>query len=171
MQYCEELIGNDQLKESSYQDQGTVFPKPSQTDRQGTRTRFLGLFAALWVGLALQPCAVAAVAEHDCPHCPPQAEEAAVPQKSHCDPVARAEPVESPQCDAMQADCCDLEQGTLNVRVDNPDGDGENAAFPASEPAPYPDPGRCANPGLETGPPEPCGAPVPLHVLKCVYLD
>jgi len=35
--------------------------------------RALGLFVAVWLNLALQPCAMAFEADddHDCPHCPP----------------------------------------------------------------------------------------------------
>jgi len=36
--------------------------------------RALGLFVAVWLNLAVQPCAMAYEAEdHDCPHCPPAA--------------------------------------------------------------------------------------------------
>ena len=148
-----------------------MFPRPTQRQQSRARTRLFGLFAALWVGLALQPCAIAAVSEHDCPHCPPQAEEKAAPHESHCDPVARVAPGKPPHCDAVQADCCDLEPGTVNGRADTTDADDETAALPASEPATYPDPGPCADPGNKPGPPEPSGGSVPLHVLKCVYLD
>ena len=43
--------------------------------RQGKQTwgrRALGLFGAVWLNLAVQPCAMAYEADdHDCPHCPP----------------------------------------------------------------------------------------------------
>ena len=148
-----------------------MFPRPTKRHTTGSWTRLFGLFAAVWVGLALQPCAVAAVSEHDCPHCPPQAEEAARPHQSHCNPDAKVTPDEPPNCDALQANCCDLEQSAANVRFDTTDGDDETVALPASEPAAYPDPGLGADPGSEARPPEPAGGSVPLHVLKCVYLD
>lgn len=33
--------------------------------------RVLGTFVAAWLAMVLQPCAVAAGVDHDCPHCPP----------------------------------------------------------------------------------------------------
>ncbi len=46
----------------------------AQTGRHGSRgRRALGLFVAVWLNLALQPCAMAyeAPGDHDCPDCPP----------------------------------------------------------------------------------------------------
>lgn len=140
-------------------------------DRRG-RTRLFGLFAALWVGLAMQPCAVASVAEQDCPHCPSQAEQGPAMHESHCDPAARVIPDISPDCDTVQADCCQIVDGTVNVVRDGDfDPDKQPTGLVASEPRSHPDPGRFENPGFETGPPEPSGESVPLHVLKCVYLN
>ena len=35
-------------------------------------SRMLYAFLMLWVSLGIQPCAVAAVGDADCPHCPPE---------------------------------------------------------------------------------------------------
>lgn len=44
-------------------------------ERHSRGLRALGLFVAVWLNLAMQPCAMAYQAEddHDCPHCPPAA--------------------------------------------------------------------------------------------------
>lgn len=43
-----------------------------RTHQQSWGRRALGLFVAVWLNLAMQPCAMAYEADdHDCPHCPP----------------------------------------------------------------------------------------------------
>ena len=39
--------------------------------QQSWGRRALGLFVAVWLNLALQPCAMAFTADSDCPNCPP----------------------------------------------------------------------------------------------------
>ena len=51
-----------------------MFAHYTQPQSRRARTRVFGLFVAVWVSLALQPCAVAAVSESDCPHCPSEIE-------------------------------------------------------------------------------------------------
>jgi hypothetical protein len=161
----------DRLKQGRKQDRNTVFPRPNQKQRSGARARLFGLFAAVWVGLALQPCAIAAVSENDCPHCPPQAEQAAMPHESHHDHAAEDIPDDPPNCDSLGADCCDVDEATVNVRVDPTKVDDQPTGLPASVPTSHPDPGPCEGPGNGAEPPEPPAGSVPLHVLKCVYLD
>ncbi len=148
-----------------------MFERYTQPHSKRARTRLLGLFAAIWAGLVLQPCAIAAVAESDCPHCPPENEAAVVAVESHCNPAAEAMPDELPNCDSVQAECCDLDEGIVNVRVDTTGVDDDTPGLPTSVPASQPRLGPCEDPGNAAGPPEPSGGSVPLHVLYCVYLD
>lgn len=126
--------------------------------------------AAVWVGLALQPCAMAEVAESDCPHCPTKIEHVATPE-SHCDTVARVVPDIPADCDSIKAECCHLEEGIVNARADTTDTDDEPVGAVSNLPSSLHDPGPCADPGYEIVPPEPSGGSVRLHVLKCVYLN
>ena len=147
-----------------------MFAHYTQPRSKHARTRLLGLFAAVWVSLVLQPCAVAAVSESDCPHCPPEVEAQAAAIESHCNPAAKATPDEMPNCDSVQAECCDLDEGIVNVRADTNHGDDDSTVLPTSVPASQPSLGPCGDSGNAAGPPEPSGGSVPLYVLKCVYL-
>lgn len=147
----------------------TVFALHAQSKR--ARTRIFGLFVAVWVSLAVQPCAVAAVSESDCPHCPPEIEAVAPTTESHCNPAANISHDEQPNCDSAQAACCDVDEGIVNVRVDTNGLDDNSTGLPLSALASHPDIGLCGAPENAAAPPEPSGATVPLHVLKCVYLN
>jgi len=148
-----------------------VFAHHTQPQSRHVRTRVFGLFVAVWVSLALQPCAVAQVSESDCPHCPPEIEAVAATMESHCNPAGNVTPDELPNCDSAQAACCEFAKGIVNVRVATDDLDDLTPGLPTSVPAPHPSLGPCEDPGNTAGPPEPSGGSVPLHVLKCVYLD
>lgn len=124
---------------------------------------------AVWVSLAVQPCAVAAVSTEECPHCPVPAETMPEPERNHCGSiVTRSEDIVS--CASAQTECCDVEEGIVNLRVESPDLDEDNNVLPTSVPVPHPNHGPCEESGNASGPPEPSGGPVPLHVLKCLYL-
>ena len=134
----------------------------------GTR-KALGLMLAVWVSLAVQPCAVAEESDHECPDCPSTVEAAAEPEQSHCgSKVPTGEAVIS--CASAQADCCDVEAGIVNIRVESPDLDEDNSVLPTGVPASHPCLGPREESGNATGPPRPSSGSVPLYILKCVYL-
>ena len=139
----------------------------SHRQRQSPARRALGLFAAVWLNLALQPCAMAyEVDDHDCPHCPPA--ETHAHSGSH-EGMSQAMP-----CADGIADCTiDAEwshdaRGTKSKLKDAP-SELPVAIVPVylattsayAEPAPPPRRDRLLR----------AGAPPPLHVLHCVYLD
>jgi hypothetical protein len=159
------------FQQGTEQDQDTVFAHHTQPQSRRARTRVFGLFVAVWVSLALQPCAVAAVSESDCPHCPPEIEAVDATMESHCNPAAKATHDDLPNCDSVQAACCDLDKGIVSVRVDTTGVDDDNPGLPTSVPASHPSLGPCEESGSAAGPPQAVGGSVPLHVLKCVYLD
>jgi hypothetical protein len=142
------------------------------TDNRRTATatrKVIGLFAAAWVSLALQPCAMAAPAEHDCPHCPEEtgASETAAHHHHGADQAAAADAGAS--CTAAQADCCELDEGIVNLRTATIDLDDEPPALLADAPPPGSLVRADREPGKATGPPPPAES-VPIHVRNCVYL-
>ena len=139
-------------------------------NRKISRTRkALGLVLAVWVSLAVQPCAVAAVSTEECPHCPVTAESTSEPERSHRGSIVTTVE-ETVSCVSAQAECCDVEEGIVNFRIESSDLDEGNNVLPTSAPASHPRLGPCEESGNAAGPPEPSGGSVPLHVLKCVYL-
>jgi hypothetical protein len=139
-----------------------------QAPTKGTRNVF-GLLFALWVSLAIQPCAVAEVSEHSCPHCPTEVAAASDSSHHHGGPAHHAATQVSPSCESMQADCCDLDEGIANVRVELPDLDDATAVLTAAAPPQIVDvPRREAN--RLADPPDPPDDLVPVHLKKCVFL-
>ncbi len=134
------------------------------------RTRVFGLLVAVWVSLALQPCAVAAVSEHECPHCPMEVEAAPAAIEDHCNPAGKTKADASKSYPSAQSECCDLDEGIANVRVDSTGGDDDSTILPTSVPASQCRLGPCEESGNATGPPDPTGGSVSLRALKCVYL-
>jgi hypothetical protein len=131
--------------------------------------RVIGLFAAAWASLALQPCAIAAPSEHDCPHCPEETVVAeAAAHHHHGDDRAAAADAGTP-CAAAQADCCELDEGIVNLRTATIDLDDEPPAWLASPPLPGTVVRADRKPANATGPPPPARS-VPIHVVNCVYL-
>lgn len=127
----------------------------------------LGLFAVVWLNLALQPCAMAFEAEDDpnCPHCPP------VEMQGHHDMHAGMD-AETPCADGM-SDCGldgdfshDARGGQSKLKAGE---SGTPLAIVATEIAALVQP-----PARERSPPRittaHLGASTPLHVLYCVYL-
>lgn len=147
-----------------------MFASFNPTHSKPGRTRVFGLLVAVWVSLALQPCAVAAVSEHECPHCPTEVEAATAAIEDHCDPVRKNKADDGTSLPSAQSECCDVDDGIVNVRVDTT-GDNDNLIIlPTSVPASQFRLGPCEESGHATGPPDATGGSVPLHVLKCVYL-
>jgi hypothetical protein len=130
-------------------------------------TRVFGLFVAVWLNLALQPCAMAlqAPAESHCPHCPPA--------KVHEHGMAHAAMERSTPCDDG-GECSVDDSVSHDVRAGQVKLKHPAVELPAAISAG--DSGLAAH--TLTGQrlaPEPdyhfAGAPPPLHVLYCVYLD
>ena len=144
---------------------GLINKANSRTYRQSPGQRALGLFAAVWLNLALAPCAMAAEADHDCPHCPPAHEHEMAGHHGHDAGQAKA------PCASADSACGELEDVSI---------DGRNGQLKLEEPGDLPpaiplladDWGTVAVAPIQesTGPPDwPGGAP-PIHVLNCVYL-
>ena len=139
-------------------------------NRNVSRTRkALGLMLAVWVSLAVQPCAVAAVSTEQCPHCPVPVETTPEPERNHCGSTVTTNE-ETVSCASAQAECCDVEEGIVNLRIAASDLDEGDNVLTTSVPVPHLYHGPCEESGNATGPPEASGGSVPLHVLKCVYL-
>jgi len=127
----------------------------------------LGLFVAVWLNLALQPCAMAMEAEddHHCPHCP--TEEMQGHHGMHAGMDA-----EAPCADGL-SDCSldgDISHDTRSGSIKFKDGRADvPVAITATEFVAYAQaPPRERPPPLAIAQP---GATRPLHVLYCVYLD
>ena len=146
-----------------------MFARFNQQHSKPGRTKAFGLLVAVWVSLALQPCAVAAASDHDCPHCPVEVEAAPAAIDDHCNPAGKIKADDGTSLPSAQSDCCDLDNGIVNVRLDT-SGDDDVTFLTTSVPASQFRLGPCEESGNATGPPDPTGGSVSLHVLKCVYL-
>ena len=133
--------------------------------RHSLGRRALGLFAAVWLNLALQPCAMAMAADHDCPHCPPANEHEMAGHHGH------AVQAEQAPCASLDPGCGELDDVSLDGRSGQLKlkdlGELPVAVAPCYD-------SRFTTPATtiheSTGPPVwPGGAP-PIHVLNCVYL-
>ena len=144
------------------------YPASISSERRTRGRRALGLFAAVWLNLALAPCAMAYESQddHDCPHCPPAEEH------GHHDMHAGMQ-AEMPCADGM-SDCSldgDFSHDVRNGKAKLKDTQHELPAFVAAdEPPPQPvvRHHQRAPPWFATAH---AGASPPLHVLYCVYLD
>lgn len=126
--------------------------------------RVLALLAVVWLNLALQPCAMAFADDADCPHCPPEMQNADTAHHGH---AGHAD--ESP-CASLYADCADAEDLGFDTRSSQ--GKAKADAACALLPAPQTLAPVVASrvQKFPTGPPfRPHGAP-PIHLLNCVFL-
>ena len=146
----------------------------SNRQRQSRGRRALGLFVALWLNLALQPCAMAYEAdEHDCAHCPP-AETHAHGDRHQGMAGEHHEMDHEASCADGMADCMiDAEwshdpRGTKSKPGDTPTD--SYGALVATDVETHGDSHASANPEHRHSRTR-AGAPLPLHVLFCVYLD
>lgn len=129
--------------------------------------RALGLFAAVWLNLALQPCAMAyeLADDPDCPNCPP------TQMQSHDDMHGSIDH-EMPCADGM-ADCAIVEDLNVDARGDqlklkDAPADTPLAIAPHELALPFQQPvDATLRPRYAS---VHAGAPPPLHVLHCVYL-
>ena len=126
----------------------------------------LGLFAAVWLNLALQPCAMAYenATDHDCPGCPPA--EMTGHHGGHADAT-----VDTPCADGL-ADCMVDDDASLDSRG----GDLKVRDLPAPVALAPADDVALLAPIAQAPAPPPfasahSGAPPPIHLLNCVFLD
>lgn len=137
--------------------------------RQGRQTwgrRALGLFVAVWLNLAVQPCAMAYEADdHDCPHCPP------AQTHEHGDMHGGMD--QKMPCADGAADCAIDEDWSHDARGAQHKLKDLPAEIPVAI-APQELNAQLYRPagpaGLSGFSPERAGAPPPLNVLYCVYL-
>ncbi|MEM8815128.1 MAG: hypothetical protein AAGE85_04835 [Pseudomonadota bacterium] len=145
-------------------------------DRLRRRTAW---FFVLWFAVGLQPCAVAALSELECPHCP---DEMTAPSANAHAHHAQSEDISGhahaadgalEDCDSGPSDCCETDTAAVDGRSQPPApkdmGDTAELALvflpsviaysPAFEARP--DPPHVTRPA--TGP--------RLHLIHCVYLD
>lgn len=139
-------------------------------NRQNRSFRALGLFAAVWLNLALQPCAMALEkpATGDCPHCPPAAVEAHAHGGMHESTGQKAPCAERlGDCTLIEALNQDGRPGKLDLDKPAPD---LPIAITRDDPViQLPRQASCAaSPEYRY---RVAGSAPPLHVLYCVYLD
>ena len=132
--------------------------------------RALGLFVAVWLNLALQPCAMAyeAPGDHDCPDCPPAAMHGDHSMHGDMHDSMTAEmPCAGELSDCMidedvnhdvRGDELKLKDGTPVILYSAADTDCRESSPQRRVPVPK---HSLVHPG----------APPPLHILNCVFLD
>jgi len=160
----------------AYQDrirlnQNCMTVKRSHLGSRAAGMKTLGLLTAVWIGLALQPCAVAAVSDEGCSHCLTEANDYSPPVDVHCDSVEQRQLDDYTGPFPAFSNCCDLEEEIVNQRVDDIGSDLIPTIFPSSVPGSLIHPGPSEEPGNAADPPEFSGGSVPIHILKCVHLD
>lgn len=140
-----------------------IFENRQLRGSRGLRT--FGLFVAVWLNLALAPCAMAyeAAQDHDCPNCPPAAH-----HDMHVGHDAKA----SMPCADGLSDCMiegdvnhDGRQGQLKTGEDQP---SPGMPFAGQPPVSIQPVAAVALPRYTSIHP---GAPPPIHLLNCVFLD
>ena len=139
-----------------------MFASFNQQQTKSKRTRALGLLVAVWVSLTLQPCAIASVSDHECPHCPIEIEAEPAAIKDHCNPTPADSAGDRQDYPTAKSDCCDLDEGIVNVRVDTSGDDDDDTVLHTGDPASQFRLGPCEESGNATGPPDPTGGSVPL---------
>lgn len=143
-------------------------PGSIRNKRRARGGRALGLFVAVWLNLALAPCAMAYEAsdDHDCPHCP------TTEMQGHHGSHAGMD-AEMPCADSM-SDCSldgDFSHDARSGYSASKDVQSEPpVAIVANGPVT-----QLRAPVHERSPPPfakaHSGAPPPLHILHCVFLD
>ena len=143
--------------------------RTTTTTRQARSTvtsRVLAVVVALWLNLAVQPCAMAFGDDHDCPHCPPAQDMQMAGHHDHQTDNAGTD------CETSQSDCGDIDDFSLDGR--NTLGKLKAKPLPVAIVAPV-SPTAVRNPiGFSTtaaDPPDPVASTTPLHLLNCVFLD
>lgn len=138
----------------------------AKRNQSGTAMRrAVGLFAIVWLNLALTPCAVAFDSAHECPHSKPAGQHEMAGHHAH------GESTPEHTCVSLQESCCELADVSVDSRsgpakLDTPDAEGMAATWPETSfdlvPSRY---------LVAADPPDPPGAAAALHKLFCVYLN
>ena len=143
--------------------------RTTSTTRQARSTvtsRVLAVVVALWLNLAVQPCAMAFSDDHDCPHCPPEQDMQMAGHHGH-----QADKAET-DCDSSQPDCGDIDDFSLDGR--NTLGKLKAKPLPVAIVAPVSPTAALSPIGFSTtaaDPPDPVASTTPLHLIYCVFLD
>jgi hypothetical protein len=136
---------------------------------EGTvKRRVLGVFVALWLSLGLQPCAVAAAGDVDCPHCPTEQEQSMAAMVEHCDPQNGSSYSSAP------SDCYEVEESAVDGRlgqVDFKDAGTVLVAIPSSEPFASIRFDSCSSNVVDPPDRAARARPIPFHILYCVFRD
>ncbi len=136
-------------------------------DEGAAKRRGLAVFAALWISLGLQPCAMATVSDVDCPHCPAEQVQPMAAGSDHCEPQGESS-------SGTLSDCFEAEESAVNGRLGQSDGKDAgkfSAAIPTGEPflsIPF---DICSNKAVDPPNQAVRARPIPLHILYCVYRD
>ncbi len=142
---------------------------PGSTARRSKATpagRVLAVVFALWINLAVQPCAMAMGTDGDCPHCPPAAEHDMAMAHGHHDMDME------PDCATFGTDCGELDDFGVDSRNSQAKLKDKAETLVVSlvlSPDPMPDPVGFSTTAAD--PPEPAAAPPPTYLLNCVFLD
>jgi len=137
-------------------------------DKGPAKHGVLAVFVALWISIGLQPCAMAAVDDVDCPRCPAEQMQPMVAGSDHCNPPGELSFSNAP------SDCYEVEESAVGDRfgkIDLEDAGKFSAAIDVSEPLFS---SRFDASSINAaGPPgqPPRARPIPLHILYCVYRD
>ncbi len=126
--------------------------------------RLLAALVVLWLNMVLQPCAMGADAEHDCPHCPPAHHEQSAGHHGH---GAREQ---AAPCATFEAQCSDIGDISLESRNGGQASDVEQPDCFAVESISrhHAVTSRVSSPA--TGPPSCQQAARPIYILNCAYL-
>ena len=136
--------------------------------RSAGRRRTLSALLLIWVGLGVQPCAMAAVSESDCPHCPPAIELQQMDMHDHCGTDAKL----LADASNTNGDCCEADEGAIEARTSF--GKYGDVSDVSSAPPPAPIPSSREISGTLSdfaNPPDRQRSSVPLRILYCVYRD
>lgn len=145
-------------------------PAGATNERRTRALGGLGLFVAVWLNLAIAPCTMAydAGGDGDCPHCPPAEAHGGHQMHGHTDGTAAAEM----PCAEGLSDCMVDDDANHDGRGGQPKiKDVSSLLFLA--PAEFsrglrPDSGAVLPSRYSMIRP---GAPPPIHLLNCVFLD
>lgn len=129
--------------------------------------RASAMLVVFLVSLGIQPCAVAAVDNGGCPHCPPEQELPMATHGNHGDGIS-----ESSSCVSTQSMGCEADEAAIDSRVGKVEVNDAGiflAAVPTTEPI-FPVASDTFI-GMALDDPARHRSAVPLHILYCVYRD
>ena len=135
-------------------------------ERTASASRWLGVAVALWLNLAVQPCAMALGVDDECPHCPPAHDHEMAAHHGHHDIEIKA------GCDSPLSDCADSDDFSIDGRSSQAKlkdkSDAPIIIAPASQEEAL---GPVYYSTTAADPPRRVAASPPIHLLNCVFLD